>query len=565
MKGGISFAEIRAIAKFLSVYEGGYIEKNYVGGNGIAFKFRKSGINSTYLHVMGNEFLFLGEENLIDGKKNLIPVENMPIDSVEQVGTDRILEIRGGKDILIEMMAGGNIFVVSNGIIEYSKRHAKRKNVAMEKGSKYIYPDFIDFENESFPLVEKIKESSGDPVRTLASRIGLSKYAEEVICGLGGSITTNEQLLGRSDDIKKLLREILEGAEEGKVFLYDDSYFVWKSRCRSEEPEVLDLLDGLKKIYELSIETGTGKDESIRRSVEKMTEEMERFRRFGEIVMANLDEVNNLVISSNKHQNDEAIIDYEKGLVYYKKDEMEIPIKLNMTAGENAANFFDSSKKIKEKLSRVTFGKERPVERSQKKTVHRIYTNYRWFINSDGNLVIAGKDAESNDSVVKKYMDENDLYFHADIHGAPSVIMKVRAPPSQQGIEEAAIFAWSMSKAWNAGFGNGAVYYVTKSQVSKSPESGEYLARGAWIIRGKKNYVTHLELKIAVGFQIYENREYVVSAPVSCIKGSRVIVIPGEGKEEVIKEISEFLGVEKEAIYPVLPPGKWDIEGKFSA
>lgn len=93
MKGGISFAEIRAIAKFLSVYEGGYIEKNYVGGNGIAFKFRKSGINSTYLHVMGNEFLFLGEENLIDGKKNLIPVENMPIDSVEQVGTDRILEI----------------------------------------------------------------------------------------------------------------------------------------------------------------------------------------------------------------------------------------------------------------------------------------------------------------------------------------------------------------------------------------------------------------------------------------------------------------------------------------
>ena len=132
MKGGISFAEIRAIAKFLSVYEGGYIEKNYVGGNGIAFKFRKSGINSTYLHVMGNEFLFLGEENLIDGKKNLIPVENMPIDSVEQVGTDRILEIRGGKDIVIEMMAGGNIFVVSNGIIGNDEASDFSQNINQE-------------------------------------------------------------------------------------------------------------------------------------------------------------------------------------------------------------------------------------------------------------------------------------------------------------------------------------------------------------------------------------------------------------------------------------------------
>ncbi|MEM4125492.1 MAG: fibronectin-binding domain-containing protein, partial [Thermoplasmatales archaeon] len=76
-----------------------------------------------------------------------------------------------------------------------------------------------------------------------------------------------------------------------------------------------------------------------------------------------------------------------------------------------------------------------------------------------------------------------------------------------------------------------------------------------WVIRGKKNYISHLSLELAIGFQRYENREYVVSAPVSAIKGKKVIINPGEGKEKEVSEIARFLNVEKEAVYPVLPPG----------
>ncbi len=156
-------------------------------------------------------------------------------------------------------------------------------------------------------------------------------------------------------------------------------------------------------------------------------------------------------------------------------------------------------------------------------------------------------------------MDEKDLYFHADIHGAPSVILKNKNGIGEKSIMEAAQFAWCMSRAWNARFGNGAVYYVTKSQVSKTPETGEYLARGAWIIRGKKNYVTHLELELSIGFQLYENRNYLVSAPPSAINGKKVTIIPGNGKEEIVNKISDILNVEKEMIYPILPPGEIDI------
>ena len=201
----------------------------------------------------------------------------------------------------------------------------------------------------------------------------------------------------------------------------------------------------------------------------------------------------------------------------------------------------------------------REEEKVELKKVKRVFTNYRWFITSDGNLVIGGRDAESNDSVVKKYLGEKDLYFHADIHGAPSVVMKVTKEPTEKGIEEAAQFSWCMSKAWNTRIGNGSVFYVTKSQVSKTPESGEYLARGAWVIRGRKNYITHLNLELAVGFQKYENREYVVAAPISAISGMKVIIVPGDGKEEVVNEISDLLKVEKESVYPVLPPGSWSV------
>ncbi|MEM1995688.1 MAG: NFACT RNA binding domain-containing protein, partial [Thermoplasmatales archaeon] len=227
--------------------------------------------------------------------------------------------------------------------------------------------------------------------------------------------------------------------------------------------------------------------------------------------------------------------------------------KIGKTAGENAIEYFEASKKIKEKLSRVKPLNERVTE--EKKEVRRVFSNYRWFITSDSNLVLAGKDASTNDSVVKRYLGDKDLYFHADLHGAPSVVMKVTFPVTDLGIGEAASFAWCMSKAWTNRIGNGSVFYVTRSQVSKTPESGEYLARGAWVIRGKKNYISHLSLELAIGFQRYENREYVVSAPVSAIKGKKVIINPGEGKEKEVSEIARFLNVEKEAVYPVLPPG----------
>ncbi|MGC8645824.1 MAG: NFACT RNA binding domain-containing protein [Thermoplasmata archaeon] len=558
MKGTITFAELYSIASFLSRYRGGYVEKNYRSEDSFSFKFRKSGVNSVYLHFMEGKFLFLDEENRIDGKKNSLPLENSPISDVKQIGTDRILFVDGPKPLVIEMMGGGNIFILSGRTIEFCRKEVRRKGRVLRKGEEYEFPDYLDVRAETFDAEWEIKSSSGDPVRTLAVKLGLSKYAPEILCALHKDVGSNEDLISNIQEIKKLIEKIFSSASEGKIFVYRDEFYVWRSFCRKEEPEELDIVKGLAKMY-FESEEGESKAEAVQRSVERMREEMERLRKTGEYIVEHLAEFDSL-LSSVKDFDTRYKVDFDKGTISFREDGMDIVLKMGKTAGENANEYFDASKRIRERLSRVRIQEEKKVK--ERKEVRRVFSKYRWFLNSDGNLVLAGKDAETNDSVVKKYLGDKDLYFHADIHGAPSVVMKVTFPVTEIGIEETAEFAWCMSKAWSAKLGNGSVFYVTRSQVSKTPESGEYLARGAWVIRGKKSYVSHLSLELAVGFQKYENREYVVAAPPSSIKGKKVLIRPGEGKESEVSEIANFLGVEKEAVFPVLPPGGIVISGK---
>jgi predicted ribosome quality control (RQC) complex YloA/Tae2 family protein len=559
MSGSISFAEIMSLTGFLSRYEGGFIEKNYLSDEGVSFKFRKSGMDSAYLHFMGGKYLFVSQENEIAGKKNALPLENISINKVRQLGTDRVLIVEGPRTLIIELMGGGNIFVLQEGLIVFAKKPSRRGTKILKVGEKYEYPQYIDLRSEQFSFENAISTSSSDPVRTLAVRLGLSKYADELDCAFGHKFKKNSDVLENIEKLKEKISEIYKGANEGKIYIYKDEFYVWRSFCRSEEPDVMGIEEGLKRTFEGSHPEGDGKTEAMKRNIEKMTAEMERLRNTGEFIMSHLGEMERLINKGKKADPEKYKIDYEKETISFEEDGMNIELNMNKTAGENADDYFGMSKRIKEKLSRVKLEPVVEEKRVELKKVRRVFTNYRWFLTSDGNLTIAGKDAETNDSVVKKYLGEKDLYFHADIHGAPSVVMKVSNQFTEKGIVEAASFAWCMSRAWNSKFENGSVFYVTRSQVSKTPESGEYLARGAWVIRGRKNYVTHLNLELAVGFQKYENREYVVAAPVSSIGGRKIIIVPGEEKESVVKEISEFLGVEKESVYPVLPPGTWSV------
>jgi hypothetical protein len=153
------------------------------------------------------------------------------------------------------------------------------------------------------------------------------------------------------------------------------------------------------------------------------------------------------------------------------------------------------------------------------------YEEFRWFHTSDGFLVIGGRNADENEELVKKYMEGTDRFFHAQAHGGPVTILKATGPsePAREvdfpetSRREAARFAVSYSSVWKDGRHAGDAYAVDPDQVSKTPESGEYLEKGGFAIRGDRTYYRDVEARVAVGVQC-EPETRVVGGPPAAIE-----------------------------------------------
>ncbi|MEF8821803.1 MAG: ribosome rescue protein RqcH, partial [Halovenus sp.] len=125
------------------------------------------------------------------------------------------------------------------------------------------------------------------------------------------------------------------------------------------------------------------------------------------------------------------------------------------------------------------------------------YEQFRWFETSDGFLVIGGRNADENEEIVKKYLSRGDLFFHTQAHGGPATVLKATGPSEaydedieipERSKNEAAQFAVSYSSIWKQGKFAADAYMVDHDQVSKTPESGEYLEKGGFAIRGDRPY-----------------------------------------------------------------------------
>ena len=113
--------------------------------------------------------------------------------------------------------------------------------------------------------------------------------------------------------------------------------------------------------------------------------------------------------------------------------------------------------------------------------------------------MLAGRDARGNDQVVKKHLSSKDRYAHADVHGAPSTILKEGGTATDDELRELCLFALAHSKAWNAGVSEGTAYWVEPDQVTKTPDAGEFVPRGGFVIRRQAQLRAPLPLELAVG------------------------------------------------------------------
>ena len=152
------------------------------------------------------------------------------------------------------------------------------------------------------------------------------------------------------------------------------------------------------------------------------------------------------------------------------------------------------------------------------------YERFRWFHTTDGFLVLGGRNADQNEDLVKKYLDRGDRFFHTQVQGGPVTVLKATGPsePTREvdipdrSLEEAAQFAVSYSTVWKSGRFAGDAYMADPDQVSKTPESGEYLEKGGFAIRGDRTYFRDTAVGVAVGITC-EPETRVIGGPPSAI------------------------------------------------
>ena len=255
---------------------------------------------------------------------------------------------------------------------------------------------------------------------------------------------------------------------------------------------------------------------------------------------------------------------------------MDVVINIKKTVEQNAEIYFEKAKKYKKKIpgieKTIKENKERIAkiekgillyekENLSNENVSRKkewFEKFRWFISSDGFLVVGGRDATTNDIIIKKHLDKNDLVFHTELAGSPFVIIKNPDNKTipKTTIKEAAELCGSFSKSWKSSRSSAEVYHITPEQVSKEAQSGEYISKGAFMIYGKRNFI-EAALNVAVC-----NDGKIMAGPVSAIKKycsekkiPYVEIIQGNDKlSDVGKKIKKIIGGDLDEIIRSLPP-----------
>lgn len=553
-------------------------------------------------------------------------VGNARITYIKQHEFDRVVVMglagRQPMKLVFELFGKGNLVLVGEEHIILPLRSETWRHRTLKEGEDYRFPPSRrqPFELDEDEVSSILEGSNADLVRTLAVEFNLGgKYAEE-ICARMGLDKNTEELVELAGDIFREIQEVRE-----KVFFRDLEPLVVKSQDDIIDAVPFSLIrysnmeTDPSETYNHALDEAFGIDENEvskgpssierrletqKRSVENMEEKVSESMLSADLIYQNYapcekilesilrgrDEGNREEVFQELKQNEEVIDinDLEEyvilqlsGMAGDEKTSLKVRLDFRKDVNENAQKYYQLAKKNKKKIEGAKEAikrteqdikkgfKEDAKNKSRKKpTVKYWFDRYKWFISSEGCIVVAGRDTKTNEEVVKKYLERNDIYAHADAGGAPSVVIKSnRGYIGEATLREACQFAVIHSKEWKRGIASGTAYWVYPDQVSKTAESGESLPTGAFVIRGKRNYVKDIPMKAALVETSYQDKRKVMCAPGytldSYIDNKQVLFVPGDRNPgDFSKEMSNHFKVPITEIQKILPPGSVNIVEK---
>jgi predicted ribosome quality control (RQC) complex YloA/Tae2 family protein len=534
---------------------------------------------------------------------------------IGQLGIQRIFVLDIGKHgtvyhLVVELFDDGNVILCSEEytIIQPLRPHRFRERDVLA-GEQYLFPADDPATSSAEAFADFLARDERDIVRALAVGAMLGGRCAEYICQKTG---TPKQLPAHQADASAVyhaIQELFRAAEQ------EIAPVTQKSAClpiggEKREGDPLAFNRALEAFFpavpspgeeKAAASQAASKQERIRERqaaiLAQYEKKLARLERTVALIYESYPELQEIIQvldqESRKRpwQDIERIIreagtgpaskivsvDAEKASVDVDIGE-RVTLYVHESLESNIGLLFEAQKKLKRKIAGARAAMEKPVISRAKKALgipvlkKRWYHRFRWFFTSDGTLVLGGKDASQNEELVKRYMEGKDLFVHADVHGASVVIVKGETAR----MDQVAQFAASYSGAWRSGHFSADVYAAEPSQVSKTPESGEYVSRGSFIVRGERQYFHDVPLAVAIGLQQSPELS-VIGGPPEAVSGrtrAYVTLKPGtfepndiakkvlralreQLKEEDLKGLKSVLTTEQVAAF--VPPGGSDI------
>jgi predicted ribosome quality control (RQC) complex YloA/Tae2 family protein len=526
---------------------------------------------------------------------------------------ERFLELRFQRSddpdpitVALEMFGKGNL-VVAKGTTIVAVAEARRfAHRQVRVGAEYSRPPVrLDpWKTGPAELEAELARSRTDLASTLAARLSYGgPVAEELIAraGLDGASPAATEPGAVAPRLHRVVAELLQEVGDrphGRLYrrdgtLVDATPYAsrrWAGASGVTEESVPTFSEAAEAYFRSLVIVPPSPQEveatRRRRELERLREQQEaairqlaasvaELRSGGESILTRYADAEAALERARAQGTDEPRVDVEL-------DGRTVSLRKDRSARESAQELFAEAKRLQAKLAgaRAALVETESLQARPDRGVgprpdrapseparsHKAFwfEKFRWFVSSDGVVVIGGRDAASNDLMVRRNLKEGDIYVHADLHGAASVVVKHPAPgeppATEATLREAGQWAVAFSKAWRAGLASASAFWVNHDQVSKSATSGEFVAKGAWAIHGTKHVLRDLPTELGIGTIDYRGDILWTCAPPSALRARgtlRVVLVPGEERTRtaVEVELSRELGMDRSRLQALLPAG----------
>jgi len=477
------------------------------------FSFGKLKIESSYTDRLTN---FLNKK-----------IKNAIISSIYQYNLDRIIifEIEREQElrIIFELFGGGNLIITDlNGrILEVYREFETKKRVIKKKRVYEFPPDGFQ------KLVEMAKQNGS------VSKKDLFRYAPFDPHTLNFLIKREKEEF-HLEDLELISKKGADLIEESLVndCIYileeDEKLYIHPYPLRENDTKEI---CGVKEITRFLTQNILLKEsryeermlkekKKLERRIEELSAEKENVMEILNNMYSYIPELSEAFEKLRKGERVEKIgvyeivkIDRKNKSIDLKKDGYIVKLRYDINPYSSISHAYDKIKSyedaisnLKKRIEKLEIEIKKERERQEKKKIierktlsKKWFEKFVWSISTNGFLIVAGKDATTNEILIKKYMDDKDLIFHSEIHGSPFTLLKNGVEAESEDIFDAALITASYSRAWKIGISTVPVYYVKPEQVSKKAPSGEYIKKGGFMIYGKKSYVRGITLELYIG------------------------------------------------------------------